>query len=300
MFYRKICCIFNQKAPQPNCGLTFDDVVRVVFTLPSLVQEKLSTVCPSFKDFVDSKNSGLLIRMQLSDAKTTIQRILDLLPLDLESAVLGAVVKEFQVKHGSLKDIFNQFEMRRRSNTDPRDDRLSPVSMTISQSREDNTQFTFSDLQRSQTVSPPKIPERNYRSDVMADSLSAQTDGVGQSPADTSSHPMTDLDSKNLSIKTRYVTQLPETDRSRSSSIGAPIAHSTPCGTISRQVGQRHAIGTPPPTKSRKKKRSRWNFAARFCSNRRTTTISDSDSADTLSVKHATTKSSRTKPKAKH
>lgn len=293
ILHRKICSIFNKTAPQPNCGLTFDDLVRVVYTLPPLVQEKLASVCPSFKDFMDSKNSGLLVQMQVSDAKTTIQRMLDLLPIDLESAVLGAVVKEFRVKHGSLRDVFSHFETRQRSNTDPRDDRLSPVNMTISQSREDNTQFAFTDLPTPPVAMPSKIPARNYHSE----STAANSGSIEQSSAMISTQ-ITNRDTKHITVKTRYVTQLPDTEISGSSSIGAPIAQSTPCGTMSRRVSQKHNINSPAVPKTRKKK-SRWNFAARFCSNKRSTAFSDSDSVDTSSVHRTSTKTKR-KRKSKH
>lgn len=72
-----------------------------------------------------------------------------------------------------------------------------------------------------------------------------------------------------------------------SSSIGTPLAQSTPFGTWSTLISPKHQINPPSTKRKRKRKVSRWNFAARLCSSGRSATMSDSESMES-SIYHQT------------
>ena len=339
----------NNSISTHSAGPTFNYLLKLIFSLPLKLQEKLSSICPKFKQLIGSRNKEYLFKMQANDARVTIRAILKLLPVESEYRVIEDIVREFNKRQDLSSSISSSQDVmvtstkslpasKTRDSSRSSSELGKKVRVSLELSAEENLSH---DSKSREELTKPEIPPRNYTIEDIIGSANELHRCQGQEHLNnlnksTSSEdvkgaialdrldklvinnntgrPKSTISSKNGGDKPKSVVTSSEPvyaevtvnneekkvssddreskSKSHSSSIGVPLAQSTPFGTWSTLVSPKHQINPPNNKKSRKKRRrkvSRWNFAARLCSSGRSNTISDSDSMES-SIYHQTTR----------
>lgn len=289
----------------------FNELLKLVFSLPVRLHEQLAHTCPNFDKLLNSTEPSSVV---LTDAKANIERILQLLPPDIETVLLEELITTFtERKAPSLKTI---------------DIADSEASCNIAPSDSNTIESALTEVQKEQTdssidalESKPDLPPRRYSIPnldpypkiLIESSGSKEHDDAGARAIDrlntlmlgnadlvmepteqasmSKTSPVELLAASNgfpkpedepvyAEVELKQSTKPDRESKSHSSGIGTPLAQSTPFGTLSKLTSPKNQVNPKAARKRKKRKVSRWNFAAKFCSSSRSTTMSDSESME--------------------
>ena len=284
----------------------FNDMLKLVFSLPIKLHEKLAHTCPNFNKLLHSTEPRSIV---LTDARTNIERILQLLPPDVERQLLEELIEKFNKQkppRERIKTIESTSDGKLHisneiDNNQQQSDSNKAVASQTQEQKQDSEDSLFTE---SECNSKPELPPRRYSlrelyshdqaSDKSLASARSAIDRLeslvlgdlepsaescikiaAENQASTANNPVY----PEVTVKNQAASQNIES-KSQSSGMGTPLAHSTPFGTMSTVNNNKNQLNPKPPRKRRKRKKSRWNFAARFCSSGRSNTFSDSESME--------------------
>lgn len=293
-------------------GSALNNLLQLVFSLPSQVHERLAQSCPKFESLLNSGKPDIQSRIQANEAKGNIERVLKLLPTGSDQTQLNML----------MKAVDYQQEMTLRKFPVSEEETAVSAVHSAENSKSEPTSSLEELLSQQKDVNPP-LPTREYsNTDLNISSSSAsRTDSKQGSPlkahtrASNGSRAVERLNALLVAdseyrqpsrLSTCDIIQsyhsntatVPEPvyaevkvhnqsgngadrrSKSQSSSMGTPLAQSTPFGTLSTVMSPKHQVNPKSKRKRKKKKISRWNFAARLCSSGRSTTMSESESIE--------------------
>ncbi|XP_067933152.1 uncharacterized protein [Watersipora subatra] len=337
---QNVCRMVGESAStQAWQASAFNDLLKLVFSLPAKLQERLAYVCPNFAKLLETTEPKTVV---FTDAKISIERILRVLPPDIECWIVEELARKLNKRKGTLQ-LSDSIKF---CGVEHREKPLAPGGTTSAQ----RTSILFSE--ESSSISAPDLPAREYSLSEL--DFTALPIRSSEDPVNTTASALDRLDSlvsgtcdnspeqfssKDCDSRTKakifsakgkdngqhtsngdfntsktisphvengkdeiqskntaavflqngrtdtvypdvVINNQTESRNSRSSSMGAPLAHSTPLDTLSTITNPRQQINLKPLRKRKKRKISRWNFAARICSSGRSNTMSDSESMD--------------------
>jgi len=232
--------------------------------------------------------------LQLLDARISIGNILQILPAEYEHILLDQLVRNFNERQTKKLqsvmtcDVGTDCGKKLNNETDAtclertRSGNSCKKSGSTSQRGEITKQPVSADASTANTC---KDSNSFQIIDKCTNAINRLEALISEGLVNSANHKMSSSNNSESIMKVNSNSD--RRSKTNSSGIGTPLAHSTPKGTLMKFSTSRYQINTIRKRKRKRRKLSRWNFAARLCSSR-LTALSDSDSMESSIYLQAT------------